>query len=185
MKDRSDKPRSYNGELMAIGEPGELYIARYLERQYVKVVAVGKERRRRDYQCFSVDGAMYLVEGKTDTKIAQTSKIPWEIFRLEKGGMKSYMSWGYASCCHSVIYFVPQWLKLLEVRTEDMRRVVFSHLMGRGREVFVAHTITDSDRITFNFLVPLSLLRQKGCVKEVDIAEVPLTSIRPYQMQLK
>ena len=184
MKDRSNEPRSYSGALMGIGEPGEVYIAHYLESEYVKVVPVGKEKRRRDYRCFLADGTVHLVEGKTDTKIAQTKRVPWEIFRLEAGGMRAYLSWGYASNCHRVIYFVPQWLEILDVLTEDMRRAIFSHLMSGGRDVFVAPTITDSDRITFNFLVPLSLLREKDCIKEVEIAEIPLGPTVPYQKRL-
>ncbi len=184
MKDRSNEPRSYTGGLMAIGEPGEAYIARYLEREYVKVIPVGKEKRRRDYRCFLPDGKMHLNEGKTDTKIAQTKRVPWEVFRLEQGGMRAYISWGYASSCYRVLFFVPQWLQILDIRTEDMRRVIFEHLMGKGREVFVAPTLTDSDRITFNFLVPLSLLREKECIKEVEIAEIPLAPTVPYQKRL-
>lgn len=184
MKDRSEKARSYTGELMGIGEPAEAYIARYLEREYVKVMSVGKERRRRDYRCFSANGKVELIEGKTDTKIAQTKKIPWEVFRLENGGMRCYVSWGYASQAVRVVYFVPQWLKLLDIRVEDIRRVIFEHLMAKGREVFVAPTLTDRDRITFNFLVPLSLLREKDVLKEVDIAEIPLAAPVPYQARL-
>ncbi|GAJ00306.1 unnamed protein product [marine sediment metagenome] len=184
MKDRSDKARSYSGALMEIGEPAEAYIARYLEREYVKVIPVGKEKRRRDYRCFLANGTVHLVEGKTDTKIAQTSRVPWEVFRLERGGIKAYLSWGYASPCYRVVYFVPQWLKILDIRTEDMRRVLFEHLMGGGRELFVVHTLTDSDRITFLFPVPLHLLRESGCLKEVDIAEIPLDSELPHQMRL-
>ncbi len=184
MKDRSDKARSYTGALMDIGEPAEAYIARYLEREYVKVIPVGKEKRRRDYRCFLANGTVHLVEGKTDTKIAQTSRVPWEVFRLERGGMRAYISWGYASSCYRVVYFVPQWLRIVDIRTEDMRRAIFEHLMGKGREVFVTHTLTDSDRITFIFLVPLSLLREKGCIKEVDIAEIPLGPAAPHQIRL-
>ncbi len=184
MKDRSNEPRSYTGALMNIGEPAEAYIARYLEREYVKVIPIGKEKRRRDYRCFLANGTVHLVEGKTDTKIAQTSRVPWEVFRLERGGIKAYLSWGYASPCYRVVYFVPQWLRILDIRTEDIRQVIFEHLMGKGREVFVAPTLTDSDRITFNFLVPLNLLREKGCLKEVDIAEIPLGPTVPYQIRL-
>jgi len=183
MKDRSDKPRSYKDELMDIGEPGEAYIARYLEREYVRVVPIGKEKRRRDYRCFLANGVVHLVEGKTDTKIAQTSKVPWEVFRLERGGVKAYLSWGYATLSYRVIYFVPQWLRLIDIRTEDMRRAIFEHLMGRGRELFIAHTLTDSDRITFIFPVPLHLLRESGRLKEIDIAEISLGSSLPYQLR--
>ena len=185
MKDRSNEPRSYGGVLMGIGEPGEAYIARYLEREYVKVIPVGKEKRRRDYRCFLPNGTVHLVEGKTDTKIVETKRVPWEIFRLENGGMKAYLSWGYASPCLRVIYFVPQWLQILDIYVEDMRRAIFSHIMGRGREIFVAPTLTDNDRITFNFLVPLSLLREKDCIKEVEIAEIPLGPTVPYQKRLE
>lgn len=184
MKDRSDKPRSYNGALMDIGEPAEAYIARYLEREYVKVVPIGKEKQRRDYRCFLANGTVHLVEGKTDTKIAQTSRVPWEVFRLERGGMKAYLSWGYASPCYRVVYFVPQWLRILDIRTEDMRRAIFEHLMGTGHEVFVTHTLTDSDRITFIFLVPLTLLREAGYLKEVDIAEASLGPAMSHQIRL-
>jgi len=75
MKDRSSEPRSYSGALMGIGEPGEVYIGRYLEREYVKVIPVGKEKRRRDYRCFLANGTVHLVEGKTDTRIADASGV--------------------------------------------------------------------------------------------------------------
>ena len=185
MKDRSSKPRSYDGELKDIGEPAEAYIARYLRREYAKVIPVGKEGRRLDYRCFLANGTVDLVEGKTDTKVALTQRVPWEIFRLERGGIKAYLSWGYASRCSRVIYFVPQWLRILDIYTADIRRLIFGHLMGRGREVFAAHTLTDSDRITFNFLVPLGLLREGGCVREVEIAETPLGPAVPYQKRLE
>lgn len=185
MKDRSDKARSYTGALMNIGEPAEAYIARYLEREYVKVISVGKEKKRRDYRCFLANGKVHLIEGKTDTKIAETKNVPWEIFRLENRGMRAYLSWGYATLSYRVVYFVPQWLKILDIRTEDIRRVIFGHIMSRGREISVAPTITDSDRITFNFLVPLSLLKKEpGILKEVDIAEIPLAPAVPYQRRL-
>ena len=184
MKNRSNKPRSYSGALMEIGEPGETYIERYLEREYIKVIPVGKEKRRRDYRCFLANGVEHLIEVKTDTKIAQTSRLPWEVFRLEGGGRRAYLSWGYTTSSYRVIYFVPQWLKILDIRTEDMRRVIFEHLMGGGREVFVVHTLTDSDRITFLFPVPLHLLRESRCLKEVDIAEILLDSDLPHQMRL-
>lgn len=185
MKDRSDKARSYKGELMGIGEPGEAYIARYLEREYVRVIPVGKEKRRRDYRCFLANGGVDLVEGKTDTKIAQTSRIPWEVFRLEQKGLRAYISWGYASQASRVIYFVPQWMKILDIRSADIRRLIFMHLMAKGRELHVVHTLTDEDRITFFFPVPINLLRESGCMKEVDISEIPLSPKIPYQMQLK
>jgi len=184
MKDRSDKDRSYNGELMDIGEPAEAYVARYLEREYVRVVPVGKERQRRDYRCFLPDGKMHLNECKADTKIAETRKIPWEIFRLEKRGARAYISWGYTSPCYRVVFYVPQWFRLLDVRAEDVRRVIFEHLMSKGSQVFVRPTLTDKDRITFNFLVPLSLLKEKDILKEVEIAEIPLAPPVPYQARL-
>jgi len=184
MKDRSDKERSYDGELRDIGEPAEAYIAHYLRREYVRVVPVGQEKQRRDYRCFLADGTMHLNEGKTDTKIAETKRVPWEIFRLEKRGARAYISWGYASRCYRVVFYVPQWLKILDIRAEDMRRAIFEHLMGKGREIFVAHTLTDSDRITFFFPVPISLLKELGCLKEVDIAEIPLGQTVPYQIRL-
>ena len=169
---------------MDIGDPGEAYIARYLEREYAKVIPVGKEKQRWDYRCFLHDGKVHLNEGKTDTKIAESKKIPWEIFRLENRGAKAYISWGYASPCHRVVFYVPQWLQILDIRAEDMRRVIFEHLMGKGRQVFATHTLTDKDRITFFFLVPLSLLKEKDVLKEVDIAEIPLASPVPYQTRL-
>jgi len=184
MKDRSSEPRSYSGALMGIGEPGEVYIGRYLEREYVKVIPVGKEKRRRDYRCFLANGTVHLVEGKTDTRIAETQRVPWEVFRLENRGTKAYLSWGYASYSYRVIYFVPQWMRLLDIHSADMRQLIFGHLMSKGREVFIAHTLTDSDRITFNFLVPLSLLREKDCIKEIEIAEIPLGPRVPYQKRL-
>jgi len=183
MKNRSDKARSYDSELMRIGEPAEAYIARYLEREYVKVISVGRERRRRDYRCFLANGTVHLVEGKTDTRIAQTSKVPWEVFRLEKGGMKAYLSWGYTTSACRVIYFVPQWLRILDIHTAGTRRAIFQHLM-RGRRLAIAHTITDNDRVTFFFPVPISLLKESGCLKEVDIAEIPLGRAVPYQIRL-
>lgn len=170
---------------MDIGEPGEAYIARYLEREYVKVIPVGKEKRRRDYRCFLANGTVHLVEGKTDTKIAQTSRVPWEVFRLERGGIKAYLSWGYTTQAIRVIYFVPQWMKILDIRSADIRKLIFTHLMAKGRELHVVHTLTDEDRITFFFPVPITLLRESGCVKEVDISEIPLSLETPYQMQLK
>jgi hypothetical protein len=183
MKDRSDKDRSYDGELMDIGGPAEAYIARYLEREYVRVVPVGKEKQRRDYRCYLPDGKMHLNEAKTDTKIAETKNIPWEIFRLEKKGAEAYISWGYASRCYRVIYYVPQWFRLLDVHAEDVRRVIFEHVRAKGR-LLVAPTLTDKDRITFNFLVPLGLLKAKDIVKEVEIAEMPLAPPVPYQARL-
>jgi hypothetical protein len=184
LKDRSNEPRSYSGALMDISEPAEAYIARYLEREYVRVVPVGKEGHRRDYRCFLPNGKVHFNEGKTDTKIAETKKIPWEIFRLERRGAKAYISWGYASPCYKVVFYVHQWLQLLDVRAEDVRRVIFEHLMAKGRKVFATHTLTDNDRITFNFLVPLSLLKEKDVLKEVDIAEIPLAPPVPYQARL-
>jgi len=183
MKDRSNKARSYDSELMDIGEPAEAYVARYLEREYVKVVPVGKERQRRDFCCFLPDGKMHLNECKTDTRIAETTKIPWEIFRLEKRGARAYISWGYASPCYRVVFYVPQWFRLLDVRAQDVRRVIFKHLMSKGR-LLVAPTLTDKDRITFNFLVPLGLLKQNNVLKEVEIAEIPLGQAVPYQIRL-
>jgi len=185
MKDRSDKERSYTGELMDIGEPAEAYVARYLEREYgyVRVVPVGKERKRRDFRCFLANGSMHLNECKTDTVIAKRKNIPWEIFRLENKGARAYISWGYASRCYRVIYYVPQWFRLLDVRAEDIRRVIFEHLMAKDR-LLIAPTLTDKDRITFNFLVPLDLLKAKGVLKEIEIAEMPLAPPVPYQMQL-
>jgi len=184
LKDRSDKDRSYSGELMDIGEPAEAYIARYLEREYTRVTPLGKEKHRRDYRCFLPDGTVHLNEGKTDTKIAQSRKIPWEVFRLEKRGQQAYISWGYASRCYRVIFFVPQWFRILDVRAEDVRRAIFEHLMSKGRQVFVSHTLTDRDRITFNFLVPLSLLKEKDVLKEVEIAETLLAPSVSYQTRL-
>jgi len=184
MKNRSEKERSYSGELMDIGEPAEAYIARYLRREYVRVVPVGQEKQRRDYRCFLADGTVHLNEGKTDTKIAETKRVPWEIFRLEKRGARAYISWGYASRCHRVVFYVPQWLKILDIRAEDMRRAIFEHFMSRGHEIFIAPTLTDKDRITFNFLVPLNLLKTKDVLKEVEIAEIPLVPPVPYQARL-
>jgi len=185
LKDRSDKDRSYSGELMDIGEPAEAYVARYLEREYVRVVPVGKEKRRRDFRCFLRDGKVHLNECKTDTKIAESKNIPWEIFRLENHGVKAYISWGYASPCYRVIFYVPQWFRLLDVRAEDVRRVIFEHFMAKGRQIPIAPTLTDKDRITFNFLVPLSLLKEKNVLKEVEIAELPLSPPVPYQARIR
>lgn len=185
MKDRSTKHRSYESELMAIGEPAEAYIARYLEREYVKVVPVGKEKRRRDYRCFLANGMADLVEGKTDTRIAQTLRVPWEVFRLEQKGLRAYISWGYASEAVRVVYFVPQWMKIIDIRSADIRKLIFTHLMARGQELHIVHTLTDEDRITFFLPVPISLLRKSSCIKEVDISELPLSPETPYQMQLK
>lgn len=185
MKDRSGKPRSYEDELMQIGEPGEAYIGSYLAREYIKVIPVGKEKRRRDYRCFLENGEVHLIEAKTDTRIASTSNVPWEVFRLEAGGIKAYMSWGYATPAYRVVYFVPQWMKILDVRSEDMRKLIFKHLMAKGHGLRIVHTLTDEDRITFFFPVPLTLLRESGCIKEVNISELPLGPDIPYQMQLK
>ncbi|MCL0084002.1 hypothetical protein M1N82_00360 [Dehalococcoidia bacterium] len=184
MKDRSVEPRSYEGKLMEIGEPGERYIKSYLERHYVKVVPVGKERKRRDYRCFSESNKVELVEGKTDTMIALTKRIPWEAFRIENSGARAYISWGYTNQASRVVFFVPQWLKILDVYSLDIRRLIFAHLMAKRREIYLAHTLTDEDRITFFFAVPLNLLREAGYLKETDIAELPLTPEVPQQVTM-
>jgi len=185
MKDRSDKPRSYEGELMQIGEPGEAYIGSYLARRYVKVIPIGKEQRRRDYRCFLESGKFDLVEGKTDTRIAVTSRVPWEVLRLEQKGMRAYISWGYATQASRVIYFVPQWMKILDIGSADMRKLIFSHLMAKQQELRMVYTLTDEDRITFFFPVPITLLRASGYMKEIDIAELPLTPEIAYQLRLR
>lgn len=184
MKDRSTKPRSYEGKLMEIGEPGEHYIKSYLEREYMKVVPVGREKKRRDYRCVLESGRVELVEGKTDTVIASTKRLPWEAFRIENNGTRAYISWGYTNQASRVVFFVPQWLKILDVYSLDVRRLIFAHLMAKGREIYLTHTLTDEDRITFFFVVPLDLLRQAGYLKETDIAELPLAPEVPQQVRL-
>jgi len=184
MKDRSDKSRSYSGDLMNIGGPGEMYIMKYLQREYATVIPVGQEKRRRDYRCLGPNGIVHLNEGKTDTMIHQTKRVPWEVLRIEERGHHAYISWGYRSECYRVIYFVPQALLLLDVRVQDVQRLIFRHIMARGGEVFIRPALTDSDRITFNFLVPVSLLKQEGVVVETEVAQVPLGPAVPYQPQL-
>ena len=183
MKDRSGKQRSYDGELMQIGGPGEAYIKKYLEREYERVIPVGKRKKRWDYECYPKGGGMHLNEGKTDTRIADTLRIPWEAFRLEDGGSRGYTSWGYAGRAHRVIYFVPQWLKILDVRSADVRRLIFRHVMAGGHLPIVP-TLTDKDRITFLFGVPIALLKEADLLKETEIAEIPLGLEIPYQMPM-
>lgn len=183
MKNRRNRKRSYDGALMGVGKPGELYIARYLQYQYDKVESIGAERQRRDYRCSLADGTIHLNEGKTDTMIAKTNRITWEAFRLEKAGQRAYISWGYGSDCYRVIYFVPQQLKLLDVYAEAIRALIFSHIMGDER-IPIWPTVTDEDRITFNFCIPIDLLKAHSCVKVVEISEVPLEPVAPHQGQL-
>lgn len=183
MKDRSNKQRSYSSELMQIGEPGEAYIKAYLEREFIEVKPIGKEKRRRDYRCISSNGEVQFIEGKTDTKISQTKNIPWEIFRLEQSGMKAYLSWGYATSSKRVIFFVPQWLKLIDIQTGGLRQAIFDYFTAKN-DLRVFHTLTDNDRITFFFGIPISILRSFPWYKEVEISEIPLDSDVPYQIRL-
>jgi len=168
VKDRSNKQRSYSGDLMNIGGPAEAYITHYLQREYIKVVPIGIEKHRRDYRCYLPDGTTHLVEAKTDTVIANSKRIPW----------------GYASSCFKVVYYVPQWMKLLDIRTNDIRRFIFQHIMSCKNGIFIRPALTDSDRITFNFLVPLNLLRQAELLREVEVAQIPLAPSVAYQPQL-
>lgn len=184
MKNRGSEPRSYSGGLMRVGGPGEEYIACYLETEYARVERVGALRQRRDFRCFLPDGTIHLNEGKTDTRIAETRRVPWEVFRLEGEGQRAYLSWGYGSPVYRVIYFVPQWLRLLDVQAEHVRRLIFDHIKNGGRTTPIFPTVTDNDRITANFLVPLGLLKQHGYLREVDIAESPLVTGSDQQPRL-
>lgn len=185
MKDRSKEPRSYNGGLMHTGEPGEAYIGAYLAREYDRVLPVGKEKRRRDYRCFK-QGAVHLNEGKTDTRIAETHRVPWEAFRLEERGQRAYTAWGWERDTFRVLFFVPQWMQVLDVTAQDMRRVIFENSMNPNSlyQIPLLHTLTDQDRITYFFAVPIGLLEEAGALRRVRIAELPLGPAIAHQKPL-
>ena len=185
MKDRSKEPRSYAGGLMRVGEPGERYIQAYLQTEYDRVEPLGHEKQRRDYRCFK-EGAVHLNEGKTDTVIAQTRRIPWEAFRLEENGQRAYIAWGYERQIFRVLFFVPQWMEILDVKADEARIALFRHIMSKGRqhEIPVLPTITDKDRLTFFFAVPIQVLEEAGALRRVRIAELPLAPELPRQKPL-
>ena len=168
---------------MRIGDPGEHYIQAYLEREYDRVEPLGHEKKRRDYRCFK-KGMIHLNEGKTDTRIAQTRNIPWEVFRLEEKGQRAYIAWGYEKQTFRVLFFVPQWMEILDMKAADVRAVLFRHIMSKGREIPVVPTLTDEDRITFFFVVPIRLLEEAGALRRIRIAELPLAPEVPMQKPL-
>lgn len=171
IKDRSSKPREYEGALQQKGEPAEHYIAAYLNKKYDKVKEVGDKHKRIDYIC-SKNGKKYGIEGKTDTKIAETGNIPWEIFRIENNGEKAYISWGWKTKATKVIFFVPQNLELLEIEDKDARRTIWeSWYSNQFKKIYPQGTITDEDRLTFFFLIPIKMLESKGRINRVPIGE--------------
>ena len=172
---------------MGIGNPGELYILTYLERQYVKVEPIGGEHKRRDYRCFIDSGNSEDVEGKTDTQIAVTHNLPWEPFRIENDGQRAYISWGYNTSVQRCIFYSPQLLSIYDIRNEDIRRVIWNHIYEKPpqRVIHCVPTITDNDRITFIFTVPIDLLNKAGVLTTVDISEYDLSKSIPMQGKFK
>lgn len=179
IKDRGNKKRSYSAGLMDIGRPGEFYIADYLKKEYDVVKKQGHLKKKYDYLCIK-DNKTYLIEGKTDTKIAKTGNIPWEVFRMEEGGENVYISWGWRTKAKYVIFFSPAQLKLFKVEPEEVQKTIMESwiLPKINRKIYVKGTITDSDRLTFIFPVPISLLRRLDRIEEISLAEDEFNSAR-------
>jgi hypothetical protein len=156
---------------MKIGRPGEYYGEDYLASIYDSIRHIGGERRRRDYECWK-DGKVYYAEIKTDTAIAKTKKLPWEIFRLEDLGEKAYISWGWKTKVYHVVFFSPQLLKLYDLDTKDAHKTIWESWMHKDRKrIFPVGTVTDSDRLTFLYPIPISVLQRYGRCKVIDIGE--------------
>lgn len=159
---RSEK--SYDGELMALGQSNEEIIMRWLQRfEAAREIIDFREFRltqRLDVDCGieTLDGNIVLAEIKADRHIAADKNLLFENHRINHfaKGHWFYLGWGWRSPAQKLIIRNPETGKTFVFSFDDLREFIGGYVAEQGKSLRMAIVETDRQKTTFNLIVPFA-----------------------------
>lgn len=173
--------KTYNGSLMAKGTANEEIIMDWLRNAARDIIDFRDFRLTQhiDVDCGieSIDGDIQLAEIKSDKHLRQEGNLLFECFRVNHFVEERwfYLGWAWRSPAQKLIVRNPSSGYTIVFDFTQLRHKIGRLISSEGklfkRRVDIVET--DTQKTTFNFLIPLSLLH--GQYKEYCVApELPL-----------
>lgn len=160
--------RSYNGEMMQIGQTGETVILEWLKsKKHIKKVIDLRDLekfQRLDIDCYveTYDGSKAFIEIKTDQHLASSNNFLFEVFRINHFAPPDkifYKGWAFRSQANYLIYYSLLDEIIYEFSFDTVRKVIGTYVAKEKPKINI--TLTDDRKTTFNFLIPKKVFEGK------------------------
>jgi hypothetical protein len=141
---------SFNAKLSE-GEFWERELDRRFSQWYTIAPASDAEQRKGIDRIFqSLDGAVWTVQYKADSKAAQTGNAFVELVSVDKSGVKG---WAYTCQAQLLLYYVPPAATIYVVPVVSLKLA-----LARWQGEYQRRTIPNKGYNTIGLLVPLTVL---------------------------
>lgn len=157
--------KSYSGELMEKGKTNEEIVLCWL-RKYGKNIIDFREFRLAqridvDFGIETIDGNIVLAEIKSDKWIKESGNLCFENNRINHFAKNHwfYLGWGWRSPAQHLIVRNPIEKNLYVFEFPDLRGKIGSYISEFGKKLRINITETDKQKTTFNFLIPMTYLK--------------------------
>lgn len=159
--------KSYTGDLMKVGKSNEEIILEWLKNNYKGVLDFRDIRlvQRADIDCGveTADGKIILAEIKSDKWISESGNFCFENHRINHFVKDKwfYLGWGYRSPAQFLIVRNPDSRETFIFDFSELRKSVGGHIANVGKNLRIAIVETDKQKTTFNYLIPMPVLKYK------------------------
>lgn len=157
--------KNYSGELMEKGKSNEEIIINWLKRSAKEIIDFREFRicQRMDMDCGieTIDGNMVLAEIKSDKWISESGNLCFECNRINHYVEDKwfYLGWGWRSPAQKIIIRNPESGDTFIFDFKKLRTFIGLYIDQVGKNLKINITETDRQKTTFNYLIPMSYLK--------------------------
>ena len=162
--------KSYSGELMRKGTQNENIILKWLEHSLkAKTIVDFREFRLAqridvDFGIETINGDYVLGEIKSDRWIRRKGNLLFEFLRINHFWINhwNYTGWGFRSPAQKLIIRNPHTNGTFIFDFLELRTFVGKYIAEMGKQIRIDIVLTDTQKTTFNFLIPFKKIREYG-----------------------
>lgn len=157
--------KSYNGELMEKGKSNEDFILNWLKTKAKDIIDFREFRLAQridvDFGIETIDGNIVLAEIKSDKWIREDGNLCFECNRINHFVKDKwfYLGWGWRSPAQKLIIRNPETNEIFIFRFEELRIAIGNYIANIGKKLEINITETDKQKTTFNYLIPMNVLK--------------------------
>jgi len=161
--------KTYNGTMMQAGKSNEEAILSWLNaREQNREIIDFREFRLAqridvDFGIETIDGAIVLLEVKSDRWISEDGNLCFEQNRINHfvKGKYFYLGWGWRSPAQKLLIRNPETSEAFLFDFEHLRSEIGRYVAENGKKCRVHIVETDKQKTTFNLIVPMKSFSYK------------------------
>lgn len=150
---------------MSIGFENEEIILEWLKKFSKEIIDFREFRLAQridvDFGIETIDGKIVLAEIKSDKWIKESGNLCFENHRINHFAKEKwfYLGWGWRSPAQKLIVRNPETNIIFIFDFYKLRILIGEYISIKGKNTIINITETDKQKTTFNFLIPMSFLK--------------------------